>query len=127
MIQCGLDVIKEVDTMDGLFCKKCGKALRPGTRGLGLKEDGSFNWYHNGCAQEIGLLHKHPRRSSQKGKAIYERVLKASKVRYTEDDIRAIKATLALPPEERLKRAVSMIVPMSSPLFHRKELLNDEH
>ena len=116
-----------VGIMDGLFCKKCGKAIQPGTRGLGLKEDGSFNWYHDRCARALGLLQGHPRGSSRNGKALYERLLKASKVRYTEDDIRAIKATLALPPEERLKRAVSMIVPMSSPLFHRKELLNDEH
>jgi len=113
--------------MDGLRCSTCKRPIIPGSEAFGLKENGSFNWYHLRCAQKIGLLKKQQRGSERKGAKLYRQIIKASKMLYTEDDINDIETTLSLSPEDRLKRAVSMIIPMSSPLFHEEELLNDEH
>ena len=110
-----------------LNCQTCNRPILQGSKTLGLKENGSFNWYHARCALKVGLLKGNRKGSKRKGANLYRRILKASKILYTQDDIYNLKSTLALSPEDRFKRAVSMIVPISSPLFHKEELLNDEY
>jgi hypothetical protein len=50
----------------------------------------------------------------------YRHALAVSKCKFTEDEKEAFRNMMALPPSERLRRAVMMILPKGSPLVRRR-------
>jgi hypothetical protein len=106
-------------TMEQPECSGCGGLIELTEQFIGIKRQGIYIFYHPDCALREGIYTKSLRKlSSTKSWKLYKSILKHSKgPMVTDDNLSMYKEIISLPLAERFNIALSMIIPIDSPLY----------